>query len=148
MRTYLTLVLISIRVEVRRLVRVRAYKRRRNGKTERVRSHYTADIRVSTVAWIEALAARRSTPIPSVFYLHTSIQREHSYTSCIALKTVRQFDRGTHKETSSTGLVSFVFMQVFEFSFFILLLLFTIWGRSFWTTLPFWAQRRICPTLV
>ena len=36
-----------------------------------------------------------------------------------------------HKETSSTGLVSFVFMQVSEFSFFILLLLFTVWGRSF-----------------
>ncbi len=39
-RTYLRFVLISIRVDVVRIVRVHAYKRIRNGKIERVRSHY------------------------------------------------------------------------------------------------------------
>ena len=39
-RTRLCIVHISIGVEVVKLVRVRAYKRVRNGKIERVRSHY------------------------------------------------------------------------------------------------------------
>ena len=40
MRTFCKAVNISIRVEIVRLVKVRAYKRIRNGKIERVRSHY------------------------------------------------------------------------------------------------------------
>ena len=40
MRTGLILLLTTIRVEVIRLVRVRAYNRFRFGKIERVRSHY------------------------------------------------------------------------------------------------------------
>ena len=39
-RTYLNVVLISIRVEQLRLVKVRAYTRVRNGKLERVNSYY------------------------------------------------------------------------------------------------------------
>jgi hypothetical protein len=39
-RTYCKLVLTSIRVDVVRFVRVCAYTRIRNGKIERVRSHY------------------------------------------------------------------------------------------------------------
>ena len=40
MRTHLTLIQLSIGVEVVRFVRVRAYKRYRYGKLETVRSHY------------------------------------------------------------------------------------------------------------
>jgi hypothetical protein len=40
MRTYLTLILFSFRVEVVRLVRVKAYTRWNNGKIVKVRSHY------------------------------------------------------------------------------------------------------------
>ena len=40
MRTHLTLIQLSIGVEVVRFVRVRAYKRHRYGKLEIVRSHY------------------------------------------------------------------------------------------------------------
>jgi hypothetical protein len=40
MRTHLTLLRISIGVEVVRIVWVRAYLRRRKGKLELVRSHY------------------------------------------------------------------------------------------------------------
>ena len=40
MRTHLTLIQLSIGVEVVRFVRVRAYKRYRYGKLEIVRSHY------------------------------------------------------------------------------------------------------------
>ena len=40
MRTHLTLLRISIGVEVVRIVWVRAYTRHRKGKLERVRSHY------------------------------------------------------------------------------------------------------------
>ena len=39
-RTYCILVIVSIRAEIVRLVRVRAYKRIRHGKIERVRSHF------------------------------------------------------------------------------------------------------------
>ncbi len=40
-RTYLVLrIMTSIRVEVVRLVKVRAYRRIRFGKVEKVRSHY------------------------------------------------------------------------------------------------------------
>ena len=40
-RTYLILrIMTSIRVEVARLVKVRAYRRIRFGKIEKVRSHY------------------------------------------------------------------------------------------------------------
>lgn len=40
-RTYLVLrIMTSIRVEVVRLIKVRAYKRIRFGKVEKVRSHY------------------------------------------------------------------------------------------------------------
>ena len=39
-KTRRKLVLYSIRMEVERLVKVKAYKRIRNGKIERVRSHY------------------------------------------------------------------------------------------------------------
>lgn len=34
------IVLYSIKMEVRSIVKVKAYKRVRNGKTEKVRSHY------------------------------------------------------------------------------------------------------------
>ena len=34
------LVIVSIRVEIVRLVRIKAYRRRRFGKIERVRSHF------------------------------------------------------------------------------------------------------------
>ena len=40
MRTYQEFVLVSIEVEVIRLVKVRSYKRVRFGKVEKVRSHY------------------------------------------------------------------------------------------------------------
>lgn len=40
MRTYQDFVLVSIEVEVIRLVKVRSYKRVRFGKVEKVRSHY------------------------------------------------------------------------------------------------------------
>ena len=40
MRTFLMLIQISVRVEVVRLVKVRAYTRWRNGKQVKVRSHY------------------------------------------------------------------------------------------------------------
>ncbi|MDD7710886.1 MAG: hypothetical protein PUJ46_04915 [Alistipes sp.] len=40
MRTSQHLVIVAIEVEVIRLVRVRAYKRVRFGKVERVRNHY------------------------------------------------------------------------------------------------------------
>ena len=39
-RIYCKFVIISIRVEVIRLVRIRAYKRKRFGKIERVKSHF------------------------------------------------------------------------------------------------------------
>ena len=39
-RTHCKCVIISIRVEVIRLVRIKAYKRKRFGKIERVRSHF------------------------------------------------------------------------------------------------------------
>ena len=39
-RTHCKFVIISIRVEIVRLVRVKAYKRIRLGKVERVRSHF------------------------------------------------------------------------------------------------------------
>ena len=39
-RTHCKFVIISIRVEVIRLVRIKAYKRKRFGKIERVRSHF------------------------------------------------------------------------------------------------------------
>ena len=40
MRTYQDFVLVSIEVEVIRLVKVRSYQRVRFGKVEKVRSHY------------------------------------------------------------------------------------------------------------
>ena len=40
MRTHKYLVIVAIEVEIIRLVKVRAYKRVRFGKVERVRSHY------------------------------------------------------------------------------------------------------------
>ena len=40
LRTYPMLIQISVRVEVVRLVRVRAYTRWRNGRQVKVRSHY------------------------------------------------------------------------------------------------------------
>ena len=40
MRTYLSFVLTTTSVDVVRLVKVRAYTRVRNGKVERVSSHY------------------------------------------------------------------------------------------------------------
>ena len=40
MRTYQEFVLVSIEVEIIRLVKVRSYKRVRFGKVEKVRSHY------------------------------------------------------------------------------------------------------------
>ena len=39
-RTYCKFVIVSIRVEIVRLVRIKAYKRIRFGKIERVRSHF------------------------------------------------------------------------------------------------------------
>ncbi len=39
-RTDCILVIVSIRVETVRLVRVKAYKRKRFGKIERVKSHF------------------------------------------------------------------------------------------------------------
>ena len=39
-RTYYRFVIVSIRVEIVRLVRIKAYKRIRFGKIERVRSHF------------------------------------------------------------------------------------------------------------
>ncbi|HIR34047.1 MAG TPA: hypothetical protein IAB85_07525 [Candidatus Coprenecus merdigallinarum] len=39
-RTYYYFVIVSIRVEIVRLVRIKAYKRIRFGKIERVRSHF------------------------------------------------------------------------------------------------------------
>ena len=39
-RTYCTLVIISIRAEIFRLVKVKAYTRTRLGRIERVRSHF------------------------------------------------------------------------------------------------------------
>ncbi len=39
-RTHCKFVIISVRVEVIRLVRIKAYKRKRFGKIERVRSHF------------------------------------------------------------------------------------------------------------
>lgn len=39
-RTYYCFVIVSIRVEIVRLVRIKAYKRIRFGKIERVRSHF------------------------------------------------------------------------------------------------------------
>ena len=39
-RAYCTFVIVSIRVEIVRLVRIKAYKRIRFGKIERVRSHF------------------------------------------------------------------------------------------------------------
>ncbi len=39
-RTYCRLVIISVRAEIVRLVRVKAYKRTRFGKVERVQSHF------------------------------------------------------------------------------------------------------------
>ena len=39
-KTESKIVLFSIRMEVRRVVRVKAYKRVRNGKTEKVRGYY------------------------------------------------------------------------------------------------------------
>ena len=39
-KTRLKLVLYSIRMEVKRIVKVKAYKRVRNGRIERVGSHY------------------------------------------------------------------------------------------------------------
>ena len=39
-RTDCRLVIVSIRVEIVRLVRIKAYKRIRFGKIERVRSHF------------------------------------------------------------------------------------------------------------
>ena len=39
-RTDCRLVIVSIRVEIVRLVRIKAYKRMRFGKIERVRSHF------------------------------------------------------------------------------------------------------------
>lgn len=39
-RTYYYFVIVSIRVEIVRLVRIKAYKRIRLGKIERVRSHF------------------------------------------------------------------------------------------------------------
>ena len=39
-RTYCKAVLVSIRVEVKRVVKVKAYKRIRRGKVEKVRTHY------------------------------------------------------------------------------------------------------------
>ena len=39
-RTRPKFVLYSIRMEIERLVRVKTYKRFRNGRIERVRSHY------------------------------------------------------------------------------------------------------------
>ena len=40
MRAFCKAVNISIRMEIHRLVKVRAYNRIRNGKIERVRTHY------------------------------------------------------------------------------------------------------------
>ena len=40
MRTIKFLAIVTIEVEINRLVKVRAYKRVRNGKIEKVRSHY------------------------------------------------------------------------------------------------------------
>lgn len=40
MRTIKFLAIVTIEVEIIRLVKVRAYKRVRNGKIENVRSHY------------------------------------------------------------------------------------------------------------
>ena len=40
MRTIKFLAIVTIEVEIIRLVKVRAYKRVRNGKIEKVRSHY------------------------------------------------------------------------------------------------------------
>lgn len=40
MRTFLTLIQFSVRVEVVRLVKVKAYMRWSNGKFVKVRSHY------------------------------------------------------------------------------------------------------------
>lgn len=39
-RTDCRLVIVSIRMEIVRLVRIKAYKRKRFGKIERVRSHF------------------------------------------------------------------------------------------------------------
>ena len=39
-RTFHQIVCISIRVEVKRVVKVKAYKRIRRGKVEKVRTHY------------------------------------------------------------------------------------------------------------
>ena len=39
-RTHCKAVLVSIRVEVKRAVKVKAYKRIRRGKVEKVRTHY------------------------------------------------------------------------------------------------------------
>ena len=39
-KTRLKLVLYSTRMEIERIVKVKAYKRIRNGKIERVKSHY------------------------------------------------------------------------------------------------------------
>ena len=39
-KTRLKLVLYSTRMEIERIVKVEAYKRIRNGKIERVKSHY------------------------------------------------------------------------------------------------------------
>ena len=39
-RTYYYFVIVSIRVEIVRLVRIKAYRRIRFGKIERVRSHF------------------------------------------------------------------------------------------------------------
>lgn len=40
MRRYQTLIQISIGVKVLKLVKVRSYKRRRNDRIEKVKSHY------------------------------------------------------------------------------------------------------------
>ena len=40
MRTVSMLVQVSIRMGILRIVKVKAYKRRRNGKIEKVKSHY------------------------------------------------------------------------------------------------------------
>ena len=39
-RTIVAQIIISIRMEIIRLTKVKAYKRIRNGKIEKVRSHY------------------------------------------------------------------------------------------------------------